>query len=151
MKRSAGLLLWRRAPELEVLLGHPGGPLFAGKDEGVWSVPKGEYGPDEEPLAAAYREFVEEIGLAPPDGEPVPLGEVTLRSGKRVVAWAQQGDLDVAEIRSNLFRMEWPPRSRQVREFPELDRAQWFGLPEARRRLAPRQVPFLDRLTALTG
>ena len=101
MKRSAGLLLWRRSPDgrLEVLLGHPGGPLFARKDEGVWSVPKGEYLPGEEPLAAAYREFTEELGVAPPDGEPVHLGEVVQRSGKVVTVWAQPGDLDVTRDR----------------------------------------------------
>ena len=151
MRRSAGLLLWRRAPHVEVLLGHPGGPLFARKDEGVWSVPKGEYAPDEEPLAAAYREFAEELGVAPPDGEPVHLGEVRLRSGKVVTAWAQPGDLDVREIRSNLFALEWPPRSGRVQEFPELDRAQWFDLHAARVRIAPAQVPFLDRLAAVAG
>ena len=151
MKRSAGLLLWRRRDGLEVLLGHPGGPLFAGRDEGVWSIPKGEYLPDEEPLAAAYREFAEEIGVAPPDGEPVHLGEVRQRSGKVVTVWAQEGDLDVSEISSNLFTMQWPPRSGRVQEFPELDRAAWLDLETARPKLAPAQVAFLDRLQALVG
>lgn len=132
MKRSAGLLLWRRRPDgPEVLLGHPGGPLFASRDEGVWSIPKGEYGPDEEPLAAAYREFTEELGVAPPDGAPVPLGEARLRSGKVVTAWAQEGDLDLAGMQSNLFTMQWPPRSGRSQEFPELDRAAWLDLPTA--------------------
>ena len=150
VKRSAGLLLWRRSPEgeLEVLLGHPGGPLFARRDEGVWSVPKGEYLPDEEPLVAAYREFTEELGVAPPDGDPVHLGEVVQRSGKVVTVWAQVGDLDVTQIESNLFAMVWPPRSGRVQEFPELDRAAWLDLPTARRKLAPAQVAFLDRLEA---
>lgn len=152
MKRSAGLLLWRRRADApEVLLGHPGGPLFARKDDGVWSIPKGEYLPDEEPLAAAYREFAEEIGVAPPDGEPVPLGEVRLRSGKLVVAWAQEGDLDERQLVSNLFEMEWPPRSGRVQSFPELDRAGWFVLSAARRKLSAGQVPLLDSFATLLG
>lgn len=146
-KRSAGLLLWRRVPaDLEVLLGHPGGPLFAGRDEGIWSVPKGEYLPDEEPQAAAYREFAEELGVAPPDGEPLPLGEVAQRSGKIVTVWAQQGDFDPAAIHSNLFTMQWPPHSGRLQQFPELDRVAWFDLETARRKLAPAQVPYVDRL-----
>jgi len=152
VKRSAGLLLWRRRGDgLEVLLGHPGGPLFAGRDEAVWSIPKGEYLADEAPLAAAFREFAEEIGIAPPDGEPVHLGEVRQRSGKIVTVWAQEGDLDVTEFSSNLFSMQWPPRSGRFQEFPELDRAEWLDLDTARRKLAPAQVAFLDRLLALTG
>ena len=152
-KRSAGLLLWRRAPEghLEVLLGHPGGPLFAGKDEGVWSVPKGEYLPDEEAFAAAYREFTEELGVAPPDAEAVHLGEVVQRSGKVVTVWAQPGDLDVTDIVSNPFSMVWPPRSGRLQQFPELDRAAWLDVPTARRKLAPAQRAFLDRLEAMVG
>lgn len=152
-RRSAGLLLWRRSTggRLEVLLGHPGGPLFAGKDEGVWSIPKGEYLPDEEPFAAAYREFVEEIGVAPPDAEAVHLGEVVQRSGKVVTVWAQPGDLDVHSIVSNPFTMVWPPRSGRLQAFPELDRAAWLDVPTARRKLAPAQVAFLDRLEALVG
>jgi predicted NUDIX family NTP pyrophosphohydrolase len=148
-KRSAGLLLWRRRPDgVEVLLGHPGGPLFARRDDGVWSVPKGEYPADEPPLEAAYREFAEELGTAPPDGHPVHLGDVVLRSGKVVTVFAQEGDLDPAEAHSNLFTMEWPPRSGQLRQFPELDRVGWFDLPTARVKLAERQRPFLDRLAA---
>ena len=147
-RRSAGLLLWRRAGDgaLEVLLGHPGGPLFARRDAGVWSVPKGEYLPDEEPLVAAYREFTEELGVAPPDGDPVHLGEVVQRSGKVVTVWAQPGDLDVTDIASNLFTMVWPPRSGHLQQFPELDRAAWLDLPTAHRLLAPAQRAFLDRL-----
>ena len=148
-KRSAGLLLWRRTPAgVEVLLGHPGGPLFAGRDDGVWSVPKGEHPPDEPPLEAAYREFAEELGTAPPDGDPVHLGDVVLRSGKVVTVFAQEGDLDPAEARSNLFSMEWPPHSGRLQEFPELDRVAWFDLDTARTKLAERQRPFLDRLAA---
>jgi predicted NUDIX family NTP pyrophosphohydrolase len=144
------LLLWRRAGDgVEVLLGHPGGPLFARRDDGVWTIPKGEYVADEDPLAAAYREFVEEIGVAPPPGEAVALGEVRQRGGKLVSVWAQQGELDVATITSNLFVMEWPPRSGRSQEFPELDRAGWFGLDTARRKLFASQLPFLDRLADL--
>jgi predicted NUDIX family NTP pyrophosphohydrolase len=145
-KRSAGLLLFRRAPALEVLLAHPGGPLHAGSD--VWTVPKGEYDDAEEPLSAAYREYGEEIGVAPPDGDPLPLGEVTQKSGKRVVAWALEGDLDTSQVRSNLFGMQWRGR---WQEFPEVDRAQWFDLESARRKIMPAQEPFLDRLRALVG
>lgn len=149
-KRSAGLLLWRRtAAGVEVLLGHPGGPLFARKDDGVWTIPKGEYDVDEQPLAAAYREFGEEIGVAPPDSDVVPLGEVTQRGGKVVTVWAQEGDLDVTGIASNLFAMEWPPRSGRLQEFPELDRAGWFRLDEAGAKVFASQVPFLDRLDEL--
>ena len=146
-KRSAGLLLWRRTPAgVEVLLGHPGGPLFARKDDGVWTIPKGEYDAAEDPLTAAYREFGEEIGVAPPEGDAVPLGEVTQRGGKVVTVWAQEGDLDVTAVRSNLFAMEWPPRSGRTQEFPELDRAGWFGLAAARDKVFASQVPFLERL-----
>ena len=147
MKRSAGLLLYRvRDGVVEVLLGHPGGPFFARKDDGVWTVPKGEYEPDEEPLAAALREFTEEIGTAPPDGDPVPLGETKQSNGKLAVVWALEGDLDVTEIDCNLFEMEWPPRSGRLQSFPELDRAGWFDLPTARRKAFASQGPFFDRL-----
>ena len=151
--RSAGLLLWRRGPDgVQVLLGHPGGPLFARRDEGVWSVPKGEHPPDEPPLAAARREFAEELGAPAPDGEPVPLGEVRLRSGKVVAVWAQEGDLDVSgPLVSSPFEMEWPPRSGRVQSFPELDRAAWCGLDEAQALLTASQRPFVDRLRALLG
>ncbi|MCW2501434.1 MAG: hydrolase [Frankiales bacterium] len=143
-KRSAGLLLFRRRPDLQVLLAHPGGPLHAGKD--VWTVPKGEYDDTEEPLAAAYREYGEEIGVAPPDGDPLPLGEVTQKSGKRVVAWGLEGDLDTSEVTSNLFGMQWHGR---WQEFPEVDRAEWFDLATARGKIMQAQEPFLDRLAAL--
>jgi predicted NUDIX family NTP pyrophosphohydrolase len=145
VRRSAGLLLWRSGPDgTEVLLGHPGGPLFAGKDS--WTIPKGEYEQGEPALAAAHREFAEEVGVAPPEGECVPLGEVTLRSGKRVLVWALEGDLDVSEIHSNSFEMQWPPRSGRVQQFPELDRAQWFALVKATAKIFPAQAPYLDRL-----
>ena len=123
VKRSAGLLVWRRTPDgIEVLLGHPGGPLFAKKD--TWTIPKGEYDGTEEPLAAARREFAEELGLPAPPGPVVALGEVKQRGGKLVTIWAVEGDLDATLARSNLFSMQWPPRSGKWQEFPELDRAQ---------------------------
>jgi predicted NUDIX family NTP pyrophosphohydrolase len=145
--RSAGLLLHRGyGDEIEVLLVHPGGPLWSRRDAGAWSIPKGEYLPGEEPLVAARREFQEELGTAGPDGEAAELGEVRLRSGKRVVAWALAGDLDASAAHSNTFSLEWPPRSGRFQEFPEVDRAQWFTLSEAARKLNPAQVPLLDRL-----
>lgn len=152
-RRSAGLLVHRgTGPGLEVLLVHPGGPAWARRDAGAWSVPKGEYEPGEEPLAAAQREFAEELGSAPPAGDYVDLGEIRQRSGKVVRAWAVPGDLDVDAAHSNTFTMEWPPRSGRIQEFPEIDRAQWFGLTEARTRINPAQVALLDRLTqALAG
>ena len=150
-KLSAGLLVYRRTGgELEVLIVHPGGPFWAKKDEGAWSVPKGEYEPDEDPLEVALREFEEEIGAEPPDhATAVSLGELRQPSGKVVRAWAVEGDLDVSEVRSNTFEMEWPPRSGRTQEFPEVDRAGWFGLEEARRKLLRGQVGFLDRLEKL--
>lgn len=149
-RRSAGLLVWRARPAgPEVLLGHPGGPYFTRKDDGVWSLPKGEYEPDEEPLAAAYREFAEEIGRPAPEGPAVPLGEVRLRSGKLVVAWAVEGDLDVTVIDSNVFDLPWPPGTGRTLSIPELDRADWFDLATARRKVSAGQVPLLDRFAAL--
>jgi predicted NUDIX family NTP pyrophosphohydrolase len=145
--RSAGLLLFRRASDgVEVLLVHPGGPVWAKRDHGAWSIPKGEYGEDEDPLAAARREFAEELGSPPPDGETIDLGEVRQKAGKVVCAWALAGDLDPGELVSNTFTMEWPPRSGRTREFPEVDRAQWFELGEARERINPAQAALLDRL-----
>jgi predicted NUDIX family NTP pyrophosphohydrolase len=147
VKRSAGLLLYRyRDGLLEVLLGHPGGPFFASKDDGVWTVPKGELDPGEDELAAAHREFTEEIGTAPPDGDPLPLGETLQSNGKVAVVWALEGDLDVTQISCNLFEMEWPPRSGRLESFPELDRAGWFDVDTARRKAFPSQGPFFDRL-----
>jgi predicted NUDIX family NTP pyrophosphohydrolase len=145
--RSAGILLHRRSGEaLELLLVHPGGPIWARKDLGAWSLPKGEYGGDEDPQDAARREFAEELGSPAPEGELRSLGEVRLRSGKRVLAWAIEGDLDVSRAHSNTFELEWPPRSGRRIVVPEVDRAEWFSPAEARRRLSPRQVPFVDRL-----
>lgn len=149
-KRSAGIVLHRRgAAEPEVLLVHPGGPYWARRDDGAWSIPKGEPEAGEDGLAAARREFAEELGHAPPDGEAVPLGEVRQRSGKVVEAWALAGDLDPATVRSATFEIEWPPRSGRRQTFPEVDRAAWFPLSRAREKLLPAQVPLLDRLAAL--
>lgn len=146
---SAGILMYRRGRAgLEVLLVHPGGPYWRNKDAGAWSIPKGEYGPEEDPEAAARREFAEELGLEPV-GELEPLGEIRQKGGKRVTAFALEGDLDPGAVRSVSFEMEWPPRSGRLRAFPEVDRAAWFGLAEARRRILPSQTPLLDRLAAL--
>jgi predicted NUDIX family NTP pyrophosphohydrolase len=146
-RTSAGILLWRRrSGGLEVLLAHPGGPFWARKDHGHWTVPKGEIEPDEELEDVARREFAEETGHAVPDGALIELGEIKQKSGKRVVAWAAQGDLDPEAAVSNTYEMEWPPRSGKMQRFPEIDRVEWFGLPEAQRRLKAAQLPFLDRL-----
>ena len=146
-RRSAGILLFREARGgIEVLLVHPGGPFWAKRDHGAWSIPKGEYDDAEDALAAARREFEEELGAPPPDSPPVELGEVKQRGGKVVVAWALEGDLDPATVRSNTFTIEWPPKSGAMKEFPEVDRAEWFGLDEARERILPAQAPLLDRL-----
>jgi predicted NUDIX family NTP pyrophosphohydrolase len=148
-KASAGLLLYRRAAGgLEVLLVHPGGPYWARKDLGAWSIPKGEIESGEEPLAAARREFAEETGGTVDGGEFLPLRPVKLRSGKVVHAWAVQAEFDPAALRSNLFTIEWPPRSGEQREFPEADRAAWFGIDEARVRIHAGQAPLLDDLLA---
>jgi predicted NUDIX family NTP pyrophosphohydrolase len=145
--RSAGIVLFRRAgAQIEVLIVHPGGPIWARRDDGAWSIPKGECDPGEEPLAAARREFAEEIGTPAPDGEPLALGEVRLKSGKRVIGWALEGDLDAAAIRSNTFELQWPPRSGRRQEFPEVDRAGWFEPAAARVKLNPAQAEFVDRL-----
>jgi predicted NUDIX family NTP pyrophosphohydrolase len=144
---SAGLVVFRRAPQLEVLLGHLGGPYFARKDDGAWSIPKGEYGPEEEPLAAARREFTEELGLPAPAGVRYePLGTVRQRNGKQVTAWAVEAEPDVSRIVSNTFEIEWPPRSGRRQSFPELDRAGWFDLETARRKMIAGQGELLDRL-----
>lgn len=151
-KRSAGLLLHRRTEHgVEVLLGHMGGPYFAHRDAGAWSVPKGEYEPDEPAWDAARREFQEELGLTPPDGEAVPLGEVTQKNGKIVTAWAIEADLDPATVVPGTFRMEWPPRSVQLQEFPELDRVEWLTVERARAVIVPAQAEFLDRLLEHSG
>ena len=149
-RRSAGILLHRGAgAALEVLLVHPGGPAWSKRDAGAWSIPKGEVAEDEDPLAAARREFEEELGTAPPTGEADDLGEIRQRSGKRVRAWALAGDLDASRIVSNTFMFEWPPRSGRMIEIPEVDRAEWFGIEAARDRINSGQVPLLDRLEEL--
>jgi predicted NUDIX family NTP pyrophosphohydrolase len=147
-RRSAGILLHRPgAAGPEVLLVHPGGPFWAKRDDGAWSIPKGEHDDGEDPLACARREFAEELGSPPPDdGQPLELGEVRQRGGKVVRAWAIEGDLDATATTSNTFTMEWPPRSGAMREFPEIDRAEWFALDAARAKILPAQAPLLDRL-----
>lgn len=151
MKRSAGILLYRRRHgALEVLLAHPGGPFWRKRDAGAWTIPKGEIDAGEEPFAAARREFLEETGVDPGDrGEP--LTPCRQRSGKVVHAWAIEGDCDAGCIRSNEFSMEWPPKSGRMASFPEIDRAQWFALAEARRRILAGQAPFLDELERLVA
>jgi len=158
--RSAGLLVWRRdaaepgTPVL-VLLAHPGGPLFARKDDGVWSVPKGEYPPEEEPLAAARREFAEEVGVSAPAGNVRPLGEAIGRAGKVNIVWAVEvadaAGLPDGPVTSNLFPMVWPPRSGRIQQFPEVDRVAWFDLETARRKVFSGQLPFLERLAELAA
>jgi predicted NUDIX family NTP pyrophosphohydrolase len=145
-KQSAGLLLYRRGPEgAEVFLVHPGGPFWAKKDEGAWSIPKGEFEAGEDPLAAAVREFEEETGVRIA-GRFLPLDPVVQSSGKRVVAWAVEGDIDAAAIRSDTFTIEWPPRSGRQQAFPEVDRGAWFRLDEAKRRILASQRPLLEQL-----
>jgi predicted NUDIX family NTP pyrophosphohydrolase len=150
-RTSAGLLLHRRGPDggIEVLIGHMGGPFWARKDAGAWSIPKGEHGPDEEPRDVALREFAEELGAPAPVTDLVPLGEVRQSGGKRLTVWAAEGDFDAAGAVSNTFSLEWPPRSGRVQEFPEIDRAAWTTLDEARVKLVQGQVPLLDRLFGL--
>ena len=150
-RTSAGLLLYRRHPErgVEVLVGHMGGPFWARKDAGAWSIPKGEHGADEEPRDVALREFAEEMGTPASVTDLVPLGEVRQSGGKRLTAWAAEGDLDAAAAVSNTFALEWPPRSGRLQEFPEIDRAAWMPLDQAREKLVRGQVPLLDRLLDL--
>jgi predicted NUDIX family NTP pyrophosphohydrolase len=146
VQRSAGILLYRRqGGGVEVLLVHPGGPFWANKDDGAWSIPKGLYGADEDPLAAARREFAEETGTEV-EGEAIALGAFRQSSAKIVEAWAVEGDFDPARLRSNTFTLEWPPRSGRSREVPEVDRAGWFGPEEAARKLVKGQRPILEAL-----
>ncbi|MEC3978375.1 NUDIX domain-containing protein [Amycolatopsis sp. H20-H5] len=147
VKRSAGILVFRFVSgEVEVLLGHMGGPYFARKDASAWSIPKGEYEQDETAEAAARREFQEELGLPAPEGEYVPLGEVKQSGGKIVTIWAVAGELDPALVDPGTFEMEWPPRSGTLQEFPEIDRVGWFDLETAAVKLGAGQRPFLGRL-----
>jgi predicted NUDIX family NTP pyrophosphohydrolase len=151
-RTSAGVLLWRRrGGDLEVLLAHNGGPFWTKKDLGHWTIPKGEIEPGEEPEAVARREFLEETAHEVPAGPLVHLGEIRQKSGKRVIGWAIAGDLDPAAAHSNTYELEWPPRSGVIQTFPEIDRVEWFGLDEARRRLKAAQEPFLDRLLDALG
>jgi predicted NUDIX family NTP pyrophosphohydrolase len=150
-KLSAGLLMFRRRKQsIEVLLVHPGGPYWAKKDDGAWSIPKGEYGSGEEPLGAARREFKEETGMEAA-GPFLPLPTLLQRSGKNISAWAFEGDCDPAQVRSNTFSLEWPPKSGRIAEFPEVDRACWFSIEAARVKLLTGQRPWLDALTQLTA
>jgi predicted NUDIX family NTP pyrophosphohydrolase len=151
MRRSAGILLYRVVDDgaegrIEVLLGHMGGPFWARKDAGAWTIPKGEHQPDEDPLNAARREFEEETGVSLPASDFADLGEVRQSGGKVVRAWAVEGDLDAATLASNTFEMEWPPKSGQTATFPELDRFEWFDLETARSKVIEAQREFLDRL-----
>lgn len=151
-KLSAAILLFRRGADgVEVFLVHPGGPFWAKKDLGAWSLPKGEYARQEDPLNAALREFEEETSFRLEPGNLLPLGELKQPSGKIVTAWALEKDVDAALVKSNLFEMEWPPKSGQRQEFPEVDRAGWFPLAEAREKLLKGQAGFLDRLTETLG
>ena len=148
-KRSAGLLLYRRrGGNPEVFLVHPGGPFWARKDAGAWTIPKGEIGEGEDELAAARRETAEETGFEP-EGEFLPLPPIRQKAGKVVACWAIEADCDPAKLRSNLFSMEWPPRSGRMAEFPEVDRGAWFALAEARAKILEAQIPLLDALQAL--
>lgn len=153
-KKSAGLLLYRENPDqsgLEVLLVHPGGPFWQKRDDGAWTIPKGEFDDDEDPLTAAKREFEEETGTAPPDGEFIPLEPVKQPSGKIVYAWAINGEFDPAKLRSNMFPMEWPPHTGRLEQFPEIDRAAWLRPEIAKRKILKGQVPFIDQLLMLAG
>jgi predicted NUDIX family NTP pyrophosphohydrolase len=149
-KTSAGLLLFRRNGNLEVLLVHPGGPLWAKKDEGAWSIPKGEIEPGEDPLAAARREFEEELG-SPVTGEFIALAPIRQASGKLVHAWAVEGDFDPATLTGGTFSMEWPPRSGRQQQFPEVDRAEWFTIDDAKRKINKAQTALLDELSSLSA
>jgi predicted NUDIX family NTP pyrophosphohydrolase len=149
---SAGILLYRRRDgPLELLLAHPGGPFWKTKDAGHWTIPKGEVEPGEALLDVARREFAEEVGIDVDVRDDLPLGEITQKSGKLVVAWGVEGDVDPALAHSNTFSMQWPPGSGRFQEFPEIDRVEWFDASEARRRMKPAQVPFIDRLEAALG
>jgi predicted NUDIX family NTP pyrophosphohydrolase len=150
--RSAGLLLYRRGAEgPEVLIAHMGGPFWARRDARAWSIPKGEHGDDEEPLAVALREFAEELGSPAPPGTTLALGEFRQAAGKRVTVFAREGDLDATAIRSDEFEIEWPPRSGRTARFPEVDRAEWASLERAREALVAGQVPAIDALEGLLG
>ena len=152
-KKSAALLLYRRdanTHRIEILLVHPGGPFWRNKDEGAWTIPKGEFD-DEEPLTAARREFAEELGTPAPEGDYRSLGSIKQKNGKTVLAWAVEGDFDRAKLQSNTFVVEWPPKSGRMQEFPEVDRAEWFTPELARKKILAAQSPLIDRLLELVG
>jgi predicted NUDIX family NTP pyrophosphohydrolase len=150
-RQSAGLLLFRKvAGDIEVLLVHPGGPYWATKDEGAWSIPKGEFDQNEDPLDAARREFREETGFAP-SGEIIPLETVRQPNGKFIHAWAIRGDFDPAKLQSNTFSLEWPPKSGRQEQFPEIDRAVWFSMGAAKQKILKGQTPFLKQLQKMLG
>jgi len=149
MRVSAGILLFRRTPAgIEVLLAHPGGPIFARRDEGHWTIPKGEPDPDERLIDAARREFREETGMPPPDGQWIELGSIVQKGGKVVHGWAVEGELRPEDVVSETFELEWPPRSGRTEIHPEIDRVAWFDPAEARRRIKEAQIPLIDRLEA---
>lgn len=148
-KTSAGILLYRyHSKELQVFLVHPGGPFWARRDTGAWSIPKGEYNTGDDPLAAALREWEEETGVALQPGGPsfIPLEPVKQKGGKTVYAWAREGDIDPDQVQSNTFEMEWPPRSGKKTSFPEVDKAGWFNIPEARQKILEGQLPLIEAL-----
>ncbi|MCW1908462.1 MAG: NUDIX domain-containing protein [Candidatus Saccharibacteria bacterium] len=150
-KQSAGIILYKNKPTgLEVLLVHPGGPFFARKNNGVWSVPKGEF-EDEEPLQAAKREFAEELGYSAPEGEYIDLGFVKNKSGKTIFCFAIEGDFDPSHFKSNTFDLEWPPKSGEIQKFAEVDKAQWFSLDAGKIKLNPAQAELIDRLADKLG
>jgi len=148
MVQSAGILLFRQIQQIEFFLVHPGGPFFAKKDAGWWTIPKGEILPGEDPLQAAIREFEEETGYKP-SGDFTPLPSIVQKGGKQVLCWAVKGDLDAAHIQSNTFEIQWPPRSGKLKIFPEVDRAGWFQLADATKMINERQIPFLDEVIRL--
>lgn len=151
-KQSARLLLYRRKNgQIEVLIGHPGGPFWAKKDKGAWSLPKGEFEEGEDSLTAAKREFGEEIGQQAPEGDYQELGTVKLKSGKTIYGWTLEADMDVSTIDSNTFEIEWPPKSGQMQTFPEIDRAAWMSLETAKIKMHTGQSEFIDRLAGLLG
>jgi predicted NUDIX family NTP pyrophosphohydrolase len=151
-KLSAGILMYRRSARgIELLLAHPGGPFWANKDQGAWSIPKGEYGEDEDPLAAAKREFAEELGSALPARPLLNLGAIKQPSQKVITAFAVEGDFDPATLASNRFELEWPPKGGRTQSFAEIDSARWFTPEEAREKILPGQAPFIDRLLEYLG
>lgn len=144
-KKSAGILLYRKSKSIEFLLVHPGGPFWKNKDLGAWSIPKGEFSENEEPLAAAIREFEEEVGVKL-KGKFIELSPVKQKNGKLVFAWALEGDIDISSIKSNLFEIEWPPKSGKKQMFPEIDKAQWFSFEDAKQKIISAQVSFIEEL-----